>query len=237
MNQHRYLWDSSLMGNARVKRIGGFGESEFDYRPYVVLDQTLFHPVRPNQSDDRGEIAGLPVVAVRQSRGGELQHHLPIEPDFRIDTAVTMNVDPVRRCKLDSLRLSADLLAGLAESIFTNVKVIGIDYRPHRSRVEVSSRYCVPGWSDVETRLRQRLADALTSSVKVATRIPSASCEFCRVAIGGLPERTSHGTYPQSTNALTVKLLGGNAIGGRLHIRFDASSEHGSNSVECGEQS
>jgi Ser-tRNA(Ala) deacylase AlaX len=188
-----YFKDTFLFGTrAIITKIG-----KDDHGVFVRLDRTVFHPKGGGQLDDRGTIAGIPVVdVVNIKEGNEINHYIsgfatPEESGLHSGQEVDLKIEEGRRLQNAALHTSGHVLAFLAERRFPNLKAYQGHHYPGESHVKFTRRdekgeFVLPEQGPVKEALEQDFAASVRSDLPISV---SDTEQFGRkVTIGGFEE-------------------------------------------------
>lgn len=187
MTRKNYLADSStLAGEAIVVAVGAAARG-----PFVVLDQTWFHPQGGGQKADVGTIGGAPVVHVAHGEGGAVLHHLAAGTALpAVGARVAVAVSAAVRDANARLHTAGHLLAAVGEHAFSQLRAVQGHHWPGEARVE----FQVAGPVDVDAvvaRLREDVRAAIGGVLRVQvegdpfTQRSIRIGEFAAVPCGG----------------------------------------------------
>jgi Ser-tRNA(Ala) deacylase AlaX len=125
-----YLTSSVLTGEAQITALND-GE-----RKVVRLSRTIFHPQGGGQRADTGTIAGVKVIDVRHSEGGEVDHVVETFVELSVGQTVALAVDGEKRRLHARLHSGGHLIADAALDVASHLVAKSGHHWPKEARVE-----------------------------------------------------------------------------------------------------
>lgn len=190
--QKLYLETNDLEGSATVTEVFDFGE-----RQCVRLDRTLFHPQGGGQKADQGEIGGIPVLDVRHSHEGAIDHFVTGAP-FTVGDIVKVVIDPVWRKEASRWHSAGHLIADCVVALDRRLSPLRGHHWPNEGRVEFSGDAI--GLGSLVERLAHLLNEAVNDGVQF--RVVGNPCCSRAVQIGNHDPVPCGGTHVASASAL-----------------------------------
>lgn len=206
-----YLASPQVFGQATITNLSADGMC-------VHLDETLFHPQGGGQPNDIGSIDGVPVVKVRHSVDGEVDHFLSTRAPFSIGDAVTIRVNEEARTVNTKYHSAGHLIADAIEDVIPGLKAVQGHHWPGEARVEFEGM--LP--SDVPDQgFIQRAVDKLIDS-SALFQIVGDPYSARALKIGNHDAVGCGGTHVQSSSELNGLIIGKIKFKkGRLRVSYN----------------
>lgn len=211
MTIKRYLINSQTQGKAVIS---GIQDGE---QPIIRLNQTWFHPQGGGQKADRGTINGIPVLQVKHSNDGEVDHYVSTVEPFTVGQEVELVVDQEWRSLNGKYHLAGHLIAALMEKLFPNLQAISGHHWQGEARVEFTGD--IPQPEQIKSSLSQALAEAISADIPV--QICGDPLTNRTIKIGDFPAVPCGGTHPEHLGLLNqVELTDVKTKKGKLRISY-----------------
>lgn len=189
-----YLFDTYLYEADGVVVASG---EQPDGTHFVVLSQTIFHPRGGGQREDRGTIAGIGVVDVRDSADGIVHTLKSVAPV--VGAHVELKVDPESRIRNSRLHTAGHLLAHVVHASRPQLAPFRAHHWDGEARVEFAAKEAV----DLDALVLE-LNQRLTTVIAAGLEVTSSGTSPRAVAIGGYSAQPCGGTHVRSTEELAV---------------------------------
>lgn len=159
------------------------GSGKDDVGPYVILDQTIFHPQGGGQPSDQGELVGkmgsIPIHKVKAVEE-EIRHYTSFEDNSWVGEEVQCTIDPKMRLYHAKLHSGGHLVSNIVEKLYPHLKPIKGHHFPDSSYVEFKASKGTT--QDISLELiQQDLEQAIQEdlSITISQVNPDQLKEFC----------------------------------------------------------
>lgn len=188
--------------------------------PWVELSETIAHIRGGGQLGDRGTVGTMKLIDVRRCRETKaIRHYVEKLDSLREGEDIVIVIDPEWRKRNSVLHSAGHLLAGVVESLFSNVKATNAHHYPGEARVDFI------GPEDAELDLAAinvRLSEVLSAHHATSTFVHPDGTRYVRIA--DFPSVGCGGTHVASTaEIVAIKATKSANKNGVLRIGYDAS--------------
>jgi len=218
MTVKKYLNCPDLRGTFVVVEVGDDG------RPFVRLDETLFHPQGGGQKADRGKIAGRVVVHVTKD-GDEVNHYLESTTGLAVGVAVAVEVDAAWRATGSAWHTAGHLIAALVERRWPELRAASGHHWEGEARVDFS-----PGDARLADAVAKELPGLLTEAIEAQLPVKVVGDPFISraVVIGNFSPLPCGGTHIEHTGRLPrVDIARVRVKDGKLRVSYALRSQGG----------
>jgi len=182
MTIKHYLYDQALTGASIITDLV-LGE-----RPYIVLNETWFHPQGGGQQSDKGTINGCNVTSVRHN-GNDVNHYVESINNLQLGQNVTLIIEKSARFLNSASHTAGHLISALVEENFHGCKASKGHHWLGEARVEFIGE--LPSTESVLDYLPQALIKSIDADFPIKTHIDNEQKrsvqinEFPPVGCGG----------------------------------------------------
>lgn len=210
----------SATPQATVVAVHGWGYSEEDDRPSLILSNRVMEPASTTMLGDVGWVNDVEVVHVTSNHKGQaLLHFEGDSSQFKVGQHVSFRLNQGIRSRQSGLLAAGRLIEVLGPTVFDGLRHVNSDFRPNRAKVEFGAPHYFPDSEWLATKFKDKIAAALTADLSFrSTRFGKAF----KVKIGDFPKFVWRSNrYPQSLGQIgQVHLTNVVRVGGRIQVRF-----------------
>ncbi len=193
---------------------------------WVRLNRTAFYAESGGQPDDRGDIAGVPVLRV-QLRDGEPWHELTALPEGR--SGLACHVDWARRLDHMQQHLGQHLLSAVLYA--RGAATVGFHLGEQEVTIDLNRELPVQELAEAEAAVNAliwenrpvqvRFPDAAELAAMRLRSLPEVQQDIRIIDVEGVDQCPCGGTHPDATGAVgSLLLLGSERHKGGLRVRF-----------------